>query len=583
MRRIIGGPSALAGRSGIPRRARPGPRSRGRAAPPARDRWSVPSGAPAPRRWWDRRSRADRAARARRRVPAAAARRRRRSPRSRAPRRGLQRGDPLELLLDRERQRVEHVLGIERRARAVADQLVGSDRAAIEDPSRQRPHVAPQLERLARRRQRAAARRRLDDQAGAPERRDDAVADREVLRQRGHPDRELRDQRALPLDVAPQTRRSARIVDVEPAAEHGDGRAAGVAQRGAMRRGVDAAREARHDGEAGARQRVRRRRRSLRGRRGRPRASRRSRSRAEPGAGRDSRGRAAGAPARRARADSRRRRRRSRAGRAPPRRRGGRSRSPALAARARSPPPSARGETRIASAHSPAAGAGPRGPGVDRQPESADRFPRQILVSVERHQDRSADRSVHASLGRDRAPSTCGAVARVYWPDGRRGCEHSDPMRVCLGILALSLLLAASVEAKEKPPRAQGQVEFGVDMAQRGLWSEALFRFRQAERLGDNRASVLNNIAVAYEALGLFDQAQIYYKKALDQDPRNAGSQAQLLALRRVLPELQTRSAGVADRRRAAGDGGRWRAGASRCRPPRSTSRDRPTSRRVRP
>jgi hypothetical protein len=41
--------------------------------------------------------------------------------------------------------------------------------------------------------------------------------------------------------------------------------------------------------------------------------------------------------------------------------------------------------------------------------------------------------------------------------------------------------------------------------------------------MGDTRASVLNNIAVAYEALGLFDQAQDYYKKALDQDPRNAG------------------------------------------------------------
>jgi Tfp pilus assembly protein PilF len=97
-------------------------------------------------------------------------------------------------------------------------------------------------------------------------------------------------------------------------------------------------------------------------------------------------------------------------------------------------------------------------------------------------------------------------------------------MRFCLGILALSVLLATSVEAaKEKAPRAQSQVEFGVDMAQRGLWSEALFRFRQAERLGDNRASVFNNIAVAYEALGLFDQAQTYYKKALDQDPRNVG------------------------------------------------------------
>jgi tetratricopeptide (TPR) repeat protein len=89
--------------------------------------------------------------------------------------------------------------------------------------------------------------------------------------------------------------------------------------------------------------------------------------------------------------------------------------------------------------------------------------------------------------------------------------------------LAVCLLLAAPAGAREKAPRAQDQVAFGVDMAQRGLWSEALFRFRQAEKMGDNRASVLNNIAVAYEALGVFDQAQDYYKKALDQDPRNAG------------------------------------------------------------
>jgi tetratricopeptide (TPR) repeat protein len=86
------------------------------------------------------------------------------------------------------------------------------------------------------------------------------------------------------------------------------------------------------------------------------------------------------------------------------------------------------------------------------------------------------------------------------------------------------LLVAGAAEAREKAPRgAQGQVQFGVDMAQRGLWSEALFRFRQAERLGDDRTAVLNNIAVAYEALGQFDQAQEYYKRALDRDPRNAG------------------------------------------------------------
>jgi Tfp pilus assembly protein PilF len=97
-------------------------------------------------------------------------------------------------------------------------------------------------------------------------------------------------------------------------------------------------------------------------------------------------------------------------------------------------------------------------------------------------------------------------------------------MRAWLGFAAAILLLAAPAGARQKTPRgAQGQLEFGVDMAQRGLWNEALFRFRQAEKLGDDRSSVLNNIAVAYEALGQFDLAQEYYKKALDRDPRNTG------------------------------------------------------------
>jgi Tfp pilus assembly protein PilF len=88
---------------------------------------------------------------------------------------------------------------------------------------------------------------------------------------------------------------------------------------------------------------------------------------------------------------------------------------------------------------------------------------------------------------------------------------------------ALVLVLPAAAAGADKAPRAQGQLDFGVDMAKRGLWSEALFRFRQAEKLGDDRSSVLNNIAVAYEALGQFEAAQDYYKKALERDPRNAG------------------------------------------------------------
>jgi tetratricopeptide (TPR) repeat protein len=66
------------------------------------------------------------------------------------------------------------------------------------------------------------------------------------------------------------------------------------------------------------------------------------------------------------------------------------------------------------------------------------------------------------------------------------------------------------------------QLGFGVRMAERGLWSEALFRFEQAQRLGGGSdAQVLNNLAVAHEALGNFDQALELYRQALALDPGN--------------------------------------------------------------
>ncbi len=56
-------------------------------------------------------------------------------------------------------------------------------------------------------------------------------------------------------------------------------------------------------------------------------------------------------------------------------------------------------------------------------------------------------------------------------------------------------------------------------MAKRGLWSEALFRFRQADRLDPGNPRILNNIAVAYEALGLFDKALETYRAGLEVGP----------------------------------------------------------------
>jgi tetratricopeptide (TPR) repeat protein len=74
---------------------------------------------------------------------------------------------------------------------------------------------------------------------------------------------------------------------------------------------------------------------------------------------------------------------------------------------------------------------------------------------------------------------------------------------------------------RRPPEKAESQLNFGVQMAQRGLWSEALFRFKQAYRNDSVNPKTLNNLAVAYEALGRFDLALDFYQKAIRADPSN--------------------------------------------------------------
>jgi tetratricopeptide (TPR) repeat protein len=87
--------------------------------------------------------------------------------------------------------------------------------------------------------------------------------------------------------------------------------------------------------------------------------------------------------------------------------------------------------------------------------------------------------------------------------------------------LFLAVILAACGSRYGRSDQPSSQIAFGVDMARRGLWSEALFRFHQAERLEPRNPRVLNNLGVAYEATGEYDKALGYYKQALQVDPNN--------------------------------------------------------------
>lgn len=91
------------------------------------------------------------------------------------------------------------------------------------------------------------------------------------------------------------------------------------------------------------------------------------------------------------------------------------------------------------------------------------------------------------------------------------------------------LILAACLVALPAVPSfadarsdARAQVEFGIKVAQKGLWREAIYRWERATTLDPSYSAAFNNLAIAYEHEGQFDKAREAYDKAIELDPNNA-------------------------------------------------------------
>lgn len=91
-------------------------------------------------------------------------------------------------------------------------------------------------------------------------------------------------------------------------------------------------------------------------------------------------------------------------------------------------------------------------------------------------------------------------------------------------VVAVALLcaaLAAPLAAAQRG-EAKEQVEFGIQVAQRGLWREAIYRWERATQLDPSYAAAFNNLAIAYEQEGDLDKARGAYEKAIALEPNNA-------------------------------------------------------------
>ena len=91
-----------------------------------------------------------------------------------------------------------------------------------------------------------------------------------------------------------------------------------------------------------------------------------------------------------------------------------------------------------------------------------------------------------------------------------------------VALVACVAAVVASPSFADAKSEAKSQVEFGINVAQRGLWREAIYRWQKATELDPTYAAAFNDLAIAYEHEGQLDKARKAYEKAIELDPNNS-------------------------------------------------------------
>ena len=107
-------------------------------------------------------------------------------------------------------------------------------------------------------------------------------------------------------------------------------------------------------------------------------------------------------------------------------------------------------------------------------------------------------------------------VARLHVGCGPLGSRKN--FQVALNCHAV----CGQAQMGKKRGDAKSQVAFGVNVAQRGLWREAIYRWEKAVELDPSYAATFNDLAIAYEHEGELGKARKAYEKALELEPNNA-------------------------------------------------------------
>ena len=82
-------------------------------------------------------------------------------------------------------------------------------------------------------------------------------------------------------------------------------------------------------------------------------------------------------------------------------------------------------------------------------------------------------------------------------------------------LMVVPLLAMLLAEGRVPAASSDDEIAFGIEVARKGLWNEARFRFERAVALDPGSAEALNDLGVALEQQGEFAKAREAFEKAL--------------------------------------------------------------------
>ena len=86
-------------------------------------------------------------------------------------------------------------------------------------------------------------------------------------------------------------------------------------------------------------------------------------------------------------------------------------------------------------------------------------------------------------------------------------------------LMVVPLLTMVLASGRLPAASSDDEIAFGIEVARKGLWNEARFRFERAVALDPDNAEALNDLGVALEQQGEFAKAREAFEKALKLAP----------------------------------------------------------------